>query len=94
MNGKREHLWRRIQSHNVPTALSALNALDAAFSLLASRKSAQAVFLFHHSIELAMKGLLEDIHPILAAARPDYESLKWIARDQIEKHRLGVTYES
>jgi hypothetical protein len=89
MNGRRAVLRKQIKRRNVHTALSALDALDAAFELFASARVTQAVFLFHHSIELAMKGLLEEIHPILTAARPDYEALKWIAREQIEKHRLA-----
>src|SRR5262245_38676204 len=91
MNGRREHLRRTIQAQNAPTALSALDALDAAFLLFSFGSLAQAVFLFHHSIELAMKGLLEGVHIILTADRPDYELLKWIAREQIEKHPLART---
>jgi hypothetical protein len=76
MDGRREQLWRQIQSQNTPTALSALDALDAAFLLLSFGRLAQAVFLFHHSAELAMKGLLESVHIVLTADRPDYELLK------------------
>jgi hypothetical protein len=91
MNGRREHLWRQIQCQNAPTALSALDALDAAFLLFSFGQLAQAVFLFlfHHSIELAMKGFLESLHIILTADRLDYELLKWIARERIQKHPLA-----
>lgn len=89
MNGRREHLWQQIQAQNAPTALSALDALDAAFLLCSFGSLPQAVFLFHHSVELAMKGLLESVDIILTADRPDFELLKWIARERIEKHPMA-----
>ena len=87
--GKQGKFIETLESKKSPTALSALDSLDAAFWLLSRYKISQSLFLFHHSIELTLKGLLEEVHIILTADRPDYNIAKWIAKERLANHALG-----
>jgi hypothetical protein len=88
---------KAIESRGSPTALAALEALRAAFWLLAAGEVPQSLSALHHAIELALKGLLEEIDPALTAtvkklkeeSPQDYDCLKHILADKIRLHPLG-----
>jgi hypothetical protein len=70
---------------------NAIDAITASLWLVAGNKLEQAIIILHSSIELLLKSELARIHPVLIAdnKKLDYETLKSILKDEIEKHHRG-----
>jgi len=80
---------KRVTDLGSPTAKSALDSLNAALWLLSVGSYSQALFLFHHTIEVALKGLLDEVHVLLSARDFKYELAKWVLKERLQAHRLG-----
>jgi hypothetical protein len=78
-----------IRKTESPSAMGAVELLKAAFWVLSYPMPAQALMLFHQALEVACKGLLQEIHVLLAADKVDYTLSKWVVRDRLAAHRLG-----
>jgi len=87
--GKKEEFLAAIVATRSPSAQSALQALDATLWVLAGGMVSQALFLVHHAVEIALKGLLEEISVLLTLDRLDYDLAKGLARQRVSAHRLG-----
>lgn len=87
--GKREAFIQELKRQSGPKYLSALEALDASLWLLSVPYVSQSLSLFHHSIEIAFKALLEEIDALLVVDKLDYDLSKALAQDKIKAHRLG-----
>jgi hypothetical protein len=83
---KFEEAVRKTQS---PSAMGAVELLKAAFWVLSYPMPAQALMLLHQAIEVACKGLLQEIHVLLVADRLDYAFSKYVVKDSLAAHRLG-----
>lgn len=71
------------------SAMGAVELLKAAFWVLSYPMPAQALMLFHQAIEVACKGLLQEVHVLLAAERLEYKLSKYVVKDRLAAHRLG-----
>lgn len=87
--GKREDFRAAIAMTGSPSATSALEAVDASLWVLGGGMIAQALFLAHHAVEIALKGLLEEISVLLTLDRLEYDLAKGLARERLAAHRLG-----
>jgi hypothetical protein len=87
--GKQAEFRTAIANTGSPSAQSALEALDAMLWVLAGGMFAQALFLAHHTVEIALKGLLEEISVLLVVDRPGYDLAKLVVRERLSTHRLG-----
>ena len=88
-HGKHQDFIKAIVSFKSPGASSAVSSINSALWLLAVGEIAQALFLFHNTIEIALKGLLEEVHVLLTLDRLDYDLAKGIVLERLQKHRLG-----
>lgn len=68
-----------------------IEGIDGAIWLIGGFRIPQALTALYNSIELAFKGELEEIHPILIADTRNlsYDTLKSIMKDEFEQHPLG-----
>lgn len=87
--GKRDDFIASIKSVGAPSALSALDSLDAAMWLLSLGKLSQSLFLLCQAIEVGLKAVLEEIDPLLTQDQIEWALAKTLVRDKIERHRLG-----
>jgi hypothetical protein len=78
-----------IRKLNSPSAMGAVELLRSAFWVLSYPMPAQALMLFHQALEVACKGLLQEVHLLLAADKADYDLSKWAVRGRLAAHRLG-----
>lgn len=78
-----------LREQNSPSALGALELLRAAFWALVYPMPAPALMLFQQALEVACKGLLQEIHILLAADHIDYKVAKFVVKDKLSTHRLG-----
>lgn len=78
-----------LREQNSPSALGAVELLRAAFWALVYPMPAPALMLFHQALEVACKGLLQEVHILLAADPIDYKVTKFVVRDKLSTHRLG-----
>lgn len=78
-----------LREQKSPSALGAVELLRAAFWALVYPMPAPALMLFHQALEVACKGLLQEVHILLAADRVDYKVSKFVVRDKLSTHRLG-----
>ncbi len=78
-----------IRKTDSPSAMGAVELLKAAFWVMSYPMPAQALMLFHQALEVACKGLLEEIHVLLAADKVEYELSKWAVKERLAAHRLG-----
>ena len=69
-------------------AISATGSMDAALWLLSLEHVGQALFLMCQTIEVALKGLLEEISPLTVVDRLEWTTIKGLLRDKIQNHRL------
>jgi hypothetical protein len=75
--------------HRLPLFRGCVDTLYAALWLIAGENYPQALSLFHSSIELAFKAELARIHPLLIAAKLDFDTLKSFLKDDFLKHPQG-----
>jgi hypothetical protein len=87
--GKRQEFLKNLQKYGGSSALSSLDSLEAALWLLSVNKESQALFLLHHTLEVAFKSLLEEINVLLVLDSLDYELAKGLAWEKMRNHRLG-----
>lgn len=93
--GKKAEFLAKVREFGTPGAIGALETLDAALLLLAwGRQAPQALVLFHQTIELAMKAFLEEIHVLLVLQEINFDLAKALAKDRLQKHRLGSKLEN
>jgi hypothetical protein len=78
-----------IRKTESPSAMGAVELLKSAFWVLSYPMPAQALMLFHQAIEVACKGLLQEVHVLLSAERLEYKLSKYVVRDRLAAHRLG-----
>jgi hypothetical protein len=87
--GKQEDFKKGIRKCESPSALSALESLEASLWLLSGNMASQALFLLHHTIEVAFKGLLEEIDVLLTLDSLEYDLAKGLVWERVRGHRLG-----
>jgi hypothetical protein len=63
---------QKLRAVNSPSAMGAVDLLKAAFWVLSYPMPAQALLLFQQALEVACKGLLQEIHVLLVADKLDY----------------------
>src|ERR1017187_457090 len=78
-----------IRKTDSPSAMGAVELLRSAFWVLSYPMPAQALMLFHQALEVACKGLLQEVHVLLAADKLEYMLSKWVVKDRLAAHRLG-----
>jgi hypothetical protein len=87
-HGKRRDFLAAIGAYGNPGVFSALESLEASLWLLSNGMISQTLFLLHHTIEVAMKGLLEEVHVLLTLDSLEYDLAKGLIRERMKAHRL------
>src|SRR6478672_5957031 len=77
--GKRKDFIDKICQQTNRSALSALDSLEASLWLMSGGRTSQALSLFHHTVEIAFKGLLEEIDVLLTIDKLNYDLAKAVA---------------
>jgi hypothetical protein len=83
---------KAIRETDSPSAMGAVELLKAAFWTLSYPMPAQALMLFHQALEVACKGLLQEVHVLLAADKVEYMLSKWVVRERLAAHRFGTQH--
>lgn len=87
--GLQAEFLKKVREFGTAGAGAALETLDAAMLLLAWGKVPQALVMLHQTIEVALKALLEEVHVLLVLQEMNFELAKGLAKDHLQKHRLG-----
>jgi hypothetical protein len=74
---------RIVKGETPPPLRGCLEGIDASLWLIVGNRIPQALALLVHSIELAFKAKLENIHPLLVVDRIKYDTLKFLLRDAL-----------
>src|SRR5688572_10975704 len=83
---------KKVQELNSRMLLSSVDFVEASLFLIAGGYLAQALVMLDNAIEVALKGELERIHPILITDTRelnDFGTLKGLLKDAFLKHTAG-----